>query len=223
MPVYAPTLGFADHRPHPRTLLLVVGAHAVLLAAVMSAKMDLPIAQAPTRTIVDLIDPPTPPPPEPTPPEPRQQPRDSVIDRPAPIVPAPPLNMPSIDPAPLPLPDPGDTAIGNSVVPTPDPLPLPIPDPVRAGPRFATPADLVKPPYPSDKIRTEEEAVLRLRLSIDARGRVTAVEPVGQADRSFLAAARRHILAHWRYKPATEDGRAVASSTVISLAFQIED
>jgi len=80
----------------------------------------------------------------------------------------------------------------------------------------------VKPPYPDDKRRLDEEAVLRLRLSIDERGRVVAVEPVGRADRSFLEAARRHIIAHWRYRPASEDGRAVASSTVITLRFEIE-
>ena len=65
--------------------------------------------------------------------------------------------------------------------------------------------------------------MLRLKLSIDERGRVIAVEPVGRADRSFLEAARRHLIAKWRYKPATEDGKAIASSTVITLTFRIED
>lgn len=49
-----------------------------------------------------------------------------------------------------------------------------------------------------------------------------AIDPVGGADPVFLDAARRHILARWRYKPATEDGRAVASSTVITLRFELE-
>ena len=87
----------------------------------------------------------------------------------------------------------------------------------------ATPESALKPPYPLDKIRSEEEATLRLRLTIDTRGRVTAVEPVGAADPSFLEAARRHILRAWRYKPATEDGVAVPSTTVISLSFRLED
>ena len=95
--------------------------------------------------------------------------------------------------------------------------------PVKLGPRLATSENLLKPPEPLDKIRSEEEATLRLRLTIDARGRVTAVDPVGAADPSFLAAARRHILRSWRYKPATEDGMAVPTSTVISLSFRLED
>jgi protein TonB len=45
---------------------------------------------------------------------------------------------------------------------------------------------------------------------------------VGSADRAFLEAARRHLLARWRYKPATEGGRTVGSSTVITLRFQLE-
>ena len=31
-----------DRRPHPNTLLFIIGGHVALLAAVMSAKMDLP-------------------------------------------------------------------------------------------------------------------------------------------------------------------------------------
>jgi protein TonB len=38
----------------------------------------------------------------------------------------------------------------------------------------------------------------------------------------FLGAARRHLLAHWRYKPAMQDGRAVATSIVITLRFQLD-
>ena len=95
--------------------------------------------------------------------------------------------------------------------------------PVRLGPRFVTNENAVKPPYPLDKRRAEEEATLRLGLSIDARGRVVAVEPIGAADPSFLEAARRHIIRAWRYRPATEDGVAVPSSTVVNLSFRLED
>ena len=79
------------------------------------------------------------------------------------------------------------------------------------------------PPYPVTKQRLGEEASLRLSLAIDPRGRVTAVTPVGFADPVFLNAARRHILRHWRYQPASEGGEAVASSIVITLSFRLED
>jgi protein TonB len=80
----------------------------------------------------------------------------------------------------------------------------------------------VRPPYPPSKVEREEEAALQLRLSIDERGRVVAVDPVGRADPVFLEAARRHLLAKWRYQPATEGGRPVPSSTVITLKFELE-
>jgi protein TonB len=100
--------------------------------------------------------------------------------------------------------------------------PTPV-EPVRVAPRFVTPDSQVRPPYPQSKLRAGEEALLRLRLAIDARGRVSAVNPVGAADPVFLAAARRHLIAHWRYKPATEDGQPVATTIVITLRFQLDD
>ena len=221
MSAYASTPGFAGHRRHPSALLFIVGGHAVLIAAVMTAKMDLPVKFIPDITRVRLL-PNDPPPPEPLPPPPKPErtpPQDSRLDRPDIIVPTPiPDGLVANDP-PLPLP-PNPGPIGPSVDPVP-PQPLPI-VPVRVGPRFLTPQHLIEPPYPADKQRLEEEAVLRLKLSIDVRGRVVAVEPVGRTHRSFLEAARRHLIANWRYKPATEDGKAVASSTVITLTFRIE-
>ena len=222
MPVYAPTPGFAVRRLHPKTLMLIVGVHAVALAAVITAKMDLPGKIIPDRTIIFDVDPPKPPPPEPQLPTPKVQPRDSAIDRPPVVLPIPRDDGPIVDTTPIPpLPDPGP--IGRGVEPVPQPNPLPIPNPVRVGPRFITPADEVRPPYPDDKRRQEQEASLRLRLSIDARGRVVGVEPVTAVDPSFFAAARKHLLAHWRYAPASEDGRAIASSTVITLRFELEE
>jgi protein TonB len=115
-----------------------------------------------------------------------------------------------------------DLPLGPVVEPQ-GPVTQPLPEPVRTGPRFATPASELRPPYPESKRRLQEEAVLKLRLSINERGRITAVQPIGSADPAFLESARRHIIAHWRYKPAMEGDRAIASSTVISLRFELDD
>ena len=139
-----------------------------------------------------------------------------------PLAPTPPVDLPATDSTPTPLPDLG-TIIGPSPQPQPHRLdPQPPPSPVRVGPRLLTSADRLKPPYPSPKLASGEEALLRLRLTIDATGRVTAVDPIGPADGAFLAAARRHLMTAWRYRPATEDGRALATTTVITLRFQLE-
>ena len=207
----------AERHSAPHVMLLIIAGHVALIAAVMSARMDLP-QRILDRPIVFKPIPIPPPPPKDVPPPPKRSPVD--LDRTQPIVPIPQPRDDLVEPKPLPQPFPG----GDSVIPNPQPRPdpMPIPSPVRTGPRFATPPGAVRPPYPPSKIASEEEAVLKLRLSIDPRGRVVAVEPIGRADPAFLAAARRHLLAHWRYKPATEDGRAIASATVISLRFELE-
>ena len=224
MPVYANTSGFADQRRHPNALIFIVGAHAVAIAAVMMAKMDVIPVLDPVTTTVELIEeqqPPKPEPPKPTPETKEQvQPRDSAIDRPKVEIPTPSRpDAPAFDDVRLPPQPmgPGPIGTGQDVVEKLVPKP-----PVFVAGRFNTPERLIEPPYPADKQRLEEEAVLRLKLSIDERGRVTAVEPIGRVDRSFLEAARRHLIANWRYKPATEDGKAVPWSTTISLTFRIE-
>lgn len=214
MSVYAPVPAFADRRRHPRALLLIIAGHAALIAAVMTAKMDL--APQPFAPItVELLPEPAAPPENPPPPQP--DPQDSRIDRPTTVIPVPQPGQPQLDPVPFPI-QPIQGAIdagpsGNVATPAP---------PVRVAARFVTPESQIKPPYPQSKLRAGEEAVLRLRLTIDSRGRVTAVEAIGPADPVFLAAARRHLIAHWRYRPATEDGRPVATSTLITLRFELD-
>lgn len=210
----------AQRTSAPHAMLFIVAAHVAAVAALMSAKIVIDSQPRDPPLVVKPIELPPDPPPLP-PDEPQRAPARSTIDTVRPIVPAPqPAPLP-VDSQPIPGPLPGPIA-GPSVQPQPQPLPLPLANPVRTGPRFATPAHHLRPPYPASKIAREEEASLKLRLSIDARGRVTAVEPVGPADPAFLEAARRHLIAKWRYKPATEDGRPVASSTVITLRFELE-
>jgi len=205
----------------PRTLLLVAAGHVVAIALVLTARSDFVEKGGFGHTEVVFVPtkPPPPPPPEPASPT---TPSRSTIDTPPVIVPTP---APTSEPvAPGPPITAIDPVIGNAVEPQPAILPdLPRPAIVRRAARFITPADLVRPPYPAAKQRLEEEASLRLSLAIDPRGRVTSVSPVGAADPMFLDAARRHILRHWRYQPASEGGEPIASNVVITLAFRLED
>ena len=208
---------FAERRSCPNALLAIIAGHVALLAIVMSAKMDLPRRLSPGRPFI-FIPVPKPPPPRPVPmPQstPRPQPGPTVTE---PHIPVQPLPGPDLSPTPA-FPDPGPIA-GNGTVP--DPMPLPKAVPIHLGPQLLTSPDALKPPYPPTKLASGEEAALKLRLTIDERGRVVAVDPVGRADPVFLAAARQHMLAHWRYKPASEDGRAISSTMVITLRFQLD-
>jgi len=208
-----------ERRPHPNALLAIIAVHVAVAALVMSAKMDLPHRILGTRTDVIFIPTPKPPPPnQPQTSHSTQQSHETVIDRTQTEVTLPPTTDRIFGDDPKPL-DPGVIAGGGAAV-IPE---LPPPHfAVKLGPRLATPDAELKPPYPASKLLTEEEAALRLRLTIDASGRVIAVDPVGKADPVFLSAARRHLIAHWRYRPATEDGRAIISTEVITLRFELD-
>lgn len=206
-----------ERRPHPNTMLAIIAAHVAVVAVVMSAKMDLPQRLFPRPTTVIFVPTPKTSTPDPQTSRTEQQARNTIDDVP-PIVTTLPQTGDIPDPGPTKL-DPGPIAGAGANVITELPLPH---FAVKLGPQLLTPASELKPPYPPSKLITEEEATLRLRLSIDDRGRVIAVDPVGNADRAFLEAARRYLIAHWRYKAATEDGRAVASSMVITLRFQLD-
>jgi len=213
MLAYAPRA--QRRRLNPPALVLIVAAHAAALVAVMSARMNVPEIPKEPPIFVDSIKLP----PEPTPPKPPENTNPApkpVYSTPQPLVPLPPLPGPVVEPLPQPQPGP---AVGIGTGPVPIPVPAPI---VRKGPRFAISPDAVRPPYPDAMRAAEKEAVLRLKLSIDERGRVVAVEPVGKAEPAFLAAARRHILRAWRYSPAMEGDRAIASTTVITLEFRLD-
>ncbi len=206
----------------PKALTLIIAGHAVLIAAVMTAKMD--VVRGTPFDPTTLINVPIPPPPPPDPqakPEPKpQEPviQDTSIDRTPTIVDMGQTTSIELDQGPTIRELIPDIGAGPTIIPDP-----PRHVPVKSGPRLATAAHALKPPYPNDKLRAEEEATLKLRLTIDARGRVTAVDPVGRADPSFLEAARRHIIRAWRYKPATEDGVGVPTTTVINLSFRLEE
>lgn len=220
MLAYAANAHPARRSGSPRSLILILAGHAIVIGAVMTAKMELvnPVIPDPPPIVVNIPDPPPPPPQHQA--DLRPDPQQSFIQQQPPIIDMDrPISSAQLDQGPT-IADIG-AVIGTG--PTIIPLDPPKAAPVRMAARFATPDSALRPPYPLDKRRAEEEATLKLKLSIDARGRVTAVEPVGAVDPSFLEAARRHILRAWRYKPATEDGMAVPSSTVINLSFRLED
>jgi periplasmic protein TonB len=202
----------------PKALTLIVAGHALVLAAVLAANPEL-AGLHPDKPPVVINIPRDRPQPEPKRIEPKKRvTQDSFIPAERPIV-----DMDrQISSIPL---DQGPSLADIGAVIGSGPITIDPPRhvPVVVGPRMDTSESALKPPYPLDMRRAEQEATLRLKLTIDARGRVIAVDPVGAANPSFLEAARRHILKAWRYRPATEDGVAIRSTTVISLSFRLED
>jgi len=219
-------LAYAANRPvvaksqsSPNALLFVISAHVALAAVVASAKMDLPrhFVTEPPIKIIKVPPPPAPPAPHPIDPGPYV----FVPPTPLPPIPLPPKPVDLSTTKEASLGNPGTTlgGIGSAIIPGPDPIKL---VPIRHEPQLLTPFAELKPPYPASKLASEEEATLTLRLSIDDRGHVVGVEPVGRADKVFVDAARRHMIAHWRYAPATIDGRAVSTALTVTLRFMLD-
>jgi protein TonB len=219
-------LAYAANRPlagkrqsSPQAMLLIISAHVALLAAVMSAKMESSTKLPPPPPLIRI------PLQQPPPPErahiPPPDPRHIVVPRvtdPPPLIKTPPIDRPpTVDQGA----DPGIVIGGGGASSIPSIPARSTTAPIHHDPRLLTPLSELKPPYPASKLASEEEATLKLRLTIDEHGRVIAVEPIGYADREFLDAARRYIIAHWRYDPATNDGNATSSTTTISLRFQL--
>jgi len=201
----------------PNAMLAIIAVHVAALAALMSAKMDLPDIVLPVPTEVTFIPVPKPPRERVEPPR-APAPTPHAWSAPQAIIPTPPEGSQIVDSSPN-VPSPGDL-VGSG--PTANP---PVDPPRLAPPEAAqllTAGTDLKPPYPRSKLLSEEQAVLRLRLTIDTGGRVVAVAPVARADPAFLDAARRHILARWRYRPASENGHAIVSSAVVTLHFRLD-
>ena len=217
---YASPSPVAARRFSPTSIALILGGHAALLALVVSARTELiPRTIFNPIKLITIADPAPPPPPPPPPVE-------TTTKHPSPPQPGPTRFPPIADPLP-PMGEPfggpikidtGPYPGGGAVILEPPPKPHAI---VHRPAVLATPERLLRPPYPLSKQRLGEEASLALRLTIAPDGRVTAADPVGRADPEFLAAARRHILANWRYRPATDDGSAVGSLIIVTLSFRL--
>jgi periplasmic protein TonB len=209
--------GFFEQKSgSPGKFGLVVLGHAALIIAVIMIKGPAFTRPFNPPTKVDLIPIEADPPPEQRPQIPEQQ-QELRFTQPVREFEIPtetgPTGMTSeIEPGEIPdLPGAGEIELAR-VEPPP---------PVRRDAQILS-ANL-QPPYPAAEQRAERDGFVRLRVQIGTDGRVKAVERMAATSEAFWAATRRHALARWRFRPATEDGRPVESSKVMTVSFRIED
>lgn len=219
---------FEQKRMSPTSLAIVVALHGAAIGALLLAKGPVFEKKSPVRTIVYQVPDITPPEVEPeTRPEPRTQPQPqhrSPIEAPPPIVDIP-SSGPQVQYVPLPpiadVTPPGRIDLpGPPVAAQPEPVPEPVRVEARPDPRFA--GDL-QPPYPAAEERAGREGTVRIRVTIGADGRVKAAERVSATSDAFWRATERQALSRWRFRPATLDGRPVASEKVMTVHFQLRD
>jgi protein TonB len=79
------------------------------------------------------------------------------------------------------------------------------------------------PPYPVDAIRNALTGTVMLRVLVDVDGKPIDVRIERSSGHRVLdAAARKHVLAKWRFRPAMQDGRTVQAIGLIPVDFHLE-
>jgi protein TonB len=83
--------------------------------------------------------------------------------------------------------------------------------------------DAPQPAYPAIALRKGWQGTVVLRVRVGTDGRPLAVEVARSSGHAVLdAAARRQVLARWRFQPAQRDGIAVEAVGLVPLAFSLD-
>ncbi len=209
----------------PGSLVTVIAFHLAAVTALMLAKGEYERRSDPPL-VVRTLPQETPPPPDKPRPEPKQEVRQKTaidqvppiikVDRPAavPIEKVPDF-IPTFDPGPV-----GNVLADPVPVPEPAPQPVPVPEPVRKEAQMLASSEL-QPPYPAAEQRAENEGSVTIRVLIGTDGRVKAVEKIRAASDAFFRATEQQALRHWRFKPATVDGKPVEARKVMTVHFRL--
>lgn len=218
------TGGFLEQRrARAGSLTVVIALHATVLTALMLSKTEFATKAIKSLDVRNIPDTP-PPPPEPAPPKMKEEVRKkTVIDQVPPRIRVERPTEIALDRQPdLPLifdPGPVGTAVPEPV-PVPEPKLEPVPEPVRKEAQLLASSEL-QPPYPPSEQRAEVEGSVTIRIRIGTDGRVKSVEKVRGNNDSFFEATERQALRHWRFKPATLDGRPVESMKTMTVHFRL--
>lgn len=109
--------------------------------------------------------------------------------------------------------------------------PGPATGPAATGPAAAAPGPAAMrleytnappPAYPRDALRRGAEGTVLLQVLVGTDGRPLEVEvSESSGHRDLDAAARRHVLARWRFRPAHRDGHPVQAIGLVPIAFSL--
>ena len=79
------------------------------------------------------------------------------------------------------------------------------------------------PPYPLEAIRSSLTGTVLLRVLVDVDGKPIDVRIERSSGHRVLdAAARKQVLAKWRFRPAMQDGRTVQAIGLIPVDFHLD-
>ena len=220
-----PRSGYSNRRS-PAALAAAIGLNggAVILLVALPMTFTRLGHTGPLQTYnIRWTPPPTVDDPPPPPPETKQQPTRQAVARPVqknePALVEPIVAFGDVRQAVLPAYPPLDAG-GGAILPPADPPHEAVLVKARPDPRFAA---TFRPDYPPALRREGLEGQVTVRITIDERGRVIAVEQVGATHPAFFEETRRQALRAWRFRPATRDGVPVRSEQTLTVQFRMED
>jgi protein TonB len=164
-----------------------------------------------TTTVEDKVEVKAPPPPPP-----------DTAKPPPPFIPPPDFQIATEAPA-------NNAIVSQSVKPTPPPPPAPPPAAPPAIAPTAPVADLasqkVLPPYPAISQRLSEEGTVIANVTLDATGNVEDASVATTSGKPRLDEAAIAWLKgkHWKWKPATQNGKPIESRTLVKVVWSLKD
>jgi protein TonB len=189
--------------------LLVAGIHAGVLATAVlwpSSPKAVEIVLPTIQGTLIMAEPEQAPPPEPPPPLPPPPPekKPEPKPKPKPVSKAPPSERAVKAPDPEPVPAP---PVQQPVEPRPaeSAAPAPVVPPRADAGQLSNPA----PAYPSLSRRLREEGTVLLEILIKANGTVGEIKLKRTSGFKRLDDAAMKAVAHWRFQPATQAGKAI--------------
>lgn len=220
----------------------VIGLHAALLTAIVTATSSaVPARDEPKTVFVSFVAPlapepaavQPPPKPEPEPPKPQPKPQPKPNPRPEPKPTKAPQSAPLTDPAPRAIEAP---PVAEATPAPPAPAAPAAPAPVAAAPAApppqpSTPRTVTSgiqylqapaPEYPPAARRMGEEGQVVLRVLVNERGRPERAEIQTSSGSMRLDDAARRAVLRAVFKPHIEDGRPIAVYAVIPIRFQLD-
>jgi protein TonB len=80
------------------------------------------------------------------------------------------------------------------------------------------------PPYPDVARRLGQHGTVTLRIAVGIDGSVTGASIATSSGSTYLDdAAVAWVKGHWRYKPATQQGKSIASNVMAAVVFDLKN
>jgi len=228
-------MSYVDGASNTQSKALTGGIVAILQAglaiAIISGFAVKDYIKQPDTRIKGVFVPSAPRPTEPPPPDQKVEPNETVRNDTRLTTPLPNPTLKPVNPVEVPL-DPGPPPtdfLGNDNVfvppvgPTATPSPAPRFTPKAANPRGNYAQWITTDDYPTRELRAGQQGLVRFRLDLDARGKVTDCTIVQSSGFDGLdAAACKYASKRARFDPATDDaGKAVAGSWTSAVRWTI--